>query len=432
MSKKFSAWHKNSPFGLFIHWGVYSMTNYHEQFLMRMKAEREEYEKYYLSFNPTEYNPEEWVLIAKNNGMKYICFTTKHHDGFCLWNTKETDYNITNTPYKKDVLKMLQLACDKHSIDLCLYYSNPDWHHRNAYNDKSTHQIPPRKTDEPNIGLYKEFIKAQIKELLSNYGKIAMLFWDIPPGYEDKTINEFVREIQPDILINDRGYDLGDFSTSERHVPKGNIFSSPTLACDSIGRQSWGYRENEDYYSQNLLKQNIDKTIATGGNYLLNVGPTETGAISQRAKVILEEIGKWYHLIKESFQNTEPILIFKGKEYLLTTVKDNKLYIHFIKGLTCSGVVLNPITTLPKKVEVLNTGESPISALDIIPTHCQRKDAFVKYLHVYDLPCDKLNNEPVVLKLTFDKTFEIKQFCDNNLNHLEARFLIFKIFIFIK
>ena len=276
------------------------------------------------------------------------------------------------------------------------------------------------------MDLYKKFLKAQIKELLSNYGKIAMLFWDIPPKYEDKSMNKFARQLQPDILINDRGYDLGDFSTSERHVPEGNIFLSPTLACDSIGRQSWGYRENEDYYSQNLLKQNIDKTIAMGGNYLLNVGPTGTGAISQKAKVILAGIGKWYDLIKESFQNTESISIFKGKENLLTTVKDSaensELYIHFIKGLTCSGVVLDPITTLPQKIEILNTGENPIFALDIIPTYCRREDAFVKYLHIYDLPCDKLNNEPVVLKLTFDESFEIKQFCDKNSNHSEARF----------
>ncbi len=402
MSKLFEKWHKSTYFGMFIHWGVYSITEYHEQYLMRTQADRNDYEKLYKTFNPVAYNPEEWVLMAKQAGMKYICFTAKHHDGFCMWDTKQTDYNIMNTPYNRDVLKMLQLACKKHGLKLSLYYSIPDWHHKNAYNEKSTHQIPPRDTDEPNMDKYKLFVKAQIKELLTNYGEISTFFWDIRPQYEDRTLNEFIRELQPNILINNRGFDEGDFSTPERYVPEGSIFDSPTEANESVGRQSWAYRSNEDYFSSDLLKQNIDKIIAMGANYLLNVGPTSQGTISDEAKKKLADVGLWYNSVKEAFYEGDPIVLFPNKPEILTTANNNTIYLHFHSGLNVSGTVLDPIKVLPIGVTVLNNNFTPNFALDQIPTYYQREDWNEKYLHIYNLPCDELSGKPVVLKLTFD------------------------------
>ena len=133
-----------NKFGMFIHWGFYSLLGVQEQVLARNDMKNEEYEQYMHQFNPVDYDPEEWVLLAKKAGMKYICFTAKHHDGFCMWDTKYTPYNIMNTPYKKDVLRMLADACEKHGMLLSLYYSNPDWHHENAYNSLSTHQWKSR------------------------------------------------------------------------------------------------------------------------------------------------------------------------------------------------------------------------------------------------------------------------------------------------
>ena len=131
--------HENK-FGMFIHWGIYSLIGVHEQVFAKLDIPREEYEALAERFDPVEYDPEKWVLLAKEAGMKYICFTAKHHDGFCMWDTKYTDYNIMNTPYGKDVLAMLAAACKKHGMLLSIYYSCPDWHHEDAYNPKSSHQ----------------------------------------------------------------------------------------------------------------------------------------------------------------------------------------------------------------------------------------------------------------------------------------------------
>ena len=158
--------HENK-LGMFIHWGLYSVTGIQDQVYARMDWPREKYEALIHKFNPIQYNPEEWVLLAKSAGMKYICFTAKHHDGFCMWDTKYSDYNITNTPYGKDVLKMLADACRKHGVLLSLYYSNPDWHHPYGYNPASTHQWKALKRMDVNTGIYREYIKNQITELLT-------------------------------------------------------------------------------------------------------------------------------------------------------------------------------------------------------------------------------------------------------------------------
>ena len=169
-----------------------------------------------------------------------MVLTAKHHDGFCMWDTKYSDYNITNTPYGKDVLKMLADACRKHGVLLSLYYSNPDWHHPYGYNPASTHQWKALKRMDVNTGIYREYIKNQITELLTKYGSIYTFFWDIPPHINDPSLNELVRSLQPGILINDRGFDAGDFSTPEREYSQNNETRFPrmTEACNSVGEQS--------------------------------------------------------------------------------------------------------------------------------------------------------------------------------------------------
>ena len=173
----------DNKFGMFIHWGPYATFGLHEQVLARYNIPHTEYEEMSMHFNPIDYDPEKWVLLAKNCGMKYICFTAKHHDGFCMWDTKATDYNIMNTPYGKDVLKMLADACKKHGILLSLYYSNPDWHYEYGYNPKSkSHQWGAKYKNQVNTVKLREFIKSQITELLTNYGKIYTLFWGTLTG----------------------------------------------------------------------------------------------------------------------------------------------------------------------------------------------------------------------------------------------------------
>ena len=269
-------------FGMFVHWGIYSLTGYHEQVRWRFFTPRAEYRKLMNEFNPVKYDPDEWVRLAKDAGMEYICFTTKHHDGFCMFDTKYTDFNIMNTPYHRDVLKELSEACARGGLALSLYYSNPDWDYKYGYNSHSSHQMP-EKGDAEDIEKLKEFQRNQIRELLTNYGKIYTFFWDIPTNISDPSMNEFIRSLQPDILIDDRGWgDKGDFSTPERFVPDGHKFERMTEACQSVGEQSWGYCADEDYFTNRYLTASIDKIRAMDGSYLLNVGPMPDGRIPER------------------------------------------------------------------------------------------------------------------------------------------------------
>ena len=423
VNSRYDYWHPEKRFGLFIHWGIYALTEWHEQAQMRARIPREEYERLPERFRPSHFDPEAWVLAAKDAGMRYLCFTTKHHDGFCMWDTHQTDYKVTNTPYGRDVLKELSLACEKHGMALCLYYSIPDWHHPNAYNPKSTHQIPPRPSDVPDMARYIAYVKAQVKELLTGYGKIWGFFWDIPPQIHDPSVNELVRGLQPGIMINDRGFDQGDFSTPERFVPEGKAFRRPTEACQSLGRQAWGYRADEDYYSMGTLTSSIDRIMAMGGNYLLNVGPMPDGRFPPEAQALLRAVGGWYHRVREAFEGAAPASgLMPGREDFLLTRKGKDFYFHFPQGLESSGLLLNPIGTLPREAVILNNGARPLRALDEMPTLHDILGGPRPFLHLSQLSPDRLAGEAVVLRLTFDHPEEVELACAGLDASRESRF----------
>ena len=398
-------------FGMFIHWGIYALTEYHEQTLMRTDIGRDAYEKLAEQFNPVAFSAEDWVMAAKEAGMSYICLTSKHHDGFCLWNTKETDYNVMHTPFGRDIVKEFSEACAKHGLGLALYYSNPDWHHPNAYNPLSSHQIPPRDTDQPDMDAYVAFLKRQVTELLTNYGPICAMFWDIPPGIQDPSINELVRKLQPGIRINDRGFDRGDFSTPEREVPNG-AFTRLTEACQSVGRQSWGYRRNEDYYTARFLEASMDAVLSKGGNYLLNVGPKPDGTMPDQARKLLKTIGQWYGKVAEAYRGKYPTGIFRDRSDFTVTRNGNDLYFHFPSYPEATGLCLYPLNILPAEVTVLNTGETPKVALDAMPTVYTQPRGKEPCLHIYDLPFEELSGQVPVLRLTFRDADEVeRQLC---------------------
>lgn len=393
-----------NKFGLFIHWGLYAITGLHEQALARYNIPYAEYDGLTEQFNPTEYDPEEWVLLAKKAGMKYICFTAKHHDGFCMWDTMYTDYNVMNTPYGKDVLKMLAEACEKHGMALSIYYSNPDWYHENGYNKYSSHQWKSRKPECGDTQKYCEYVKNQLKELLTGYGKIYTLFWDISPVFIDKGINEYVRSLQPDILINDRGWDKGDFSTPERSVPDGARFERMTEACQSVGEQAWGYRADEDYFSKRFLCSSIDKIMAMGGSYLLNVGPMPNGKIPEKAKALIERIGDWYTRMDGALEGHEvnPFVIELTKEIpLITTWKNGKTYLHLYGGVQSSAITFEVGPEFPpKRVRLLNDGRELRTRFDVLPGIVHRHgQADGPYVSITDIPCDEFTDEPIVIEI---------------------------------
>lgn len=398
-----------NKFGMFIHWGLYALTEQHEQALARYSIAREKYEALPLQFDPVKYDPEQWVLLAKNAGMKYICFTAKHHDGFCMWDTRYSDYNIMNTPYGRDVLKMLADACHKHGILLSIYYSNPDWRHPKGYNPASTHQWCAVNQSDPDLQCYKQYVKDQITELLTNYGQIYTLFWDIPPGLEDASINAYVRQLQPNILINDRGYDKGDFSTPERESSKNDIsgrFSRPTEACNAIDIQSWGYRAQGDFYSYRHLLSSIDKIMAKGGSYLLNIGPRADGSLDPAHVDRIQTIGNWYNRMEGCLEQHEAdeydYQVYKSGEYIATR-KNGKTYFHFWNGTRATAVAIKNYPSLPKSIRLMNTGAHLPFSESLLPAYFDRETGKCDpaYLYIRDIPVDALANEPIVIEVAW-------------------------------
>ncbi len=396
----------SNMFGMFIHWGIYSVTELQEQAFVRYDMPREEYESLKDRFDPYMYDPEEWVLLAKSLGMKYICFTTKHHDGFCMWDTKYTDYSIMHTPYGKDVLRILSDACQKHGMKLSLYYSNPDWHHYYGYNPNSSHQWRSVQREDINTEEYRQYIKDQITELLTGYGPIYTLFWDIPPKIEDKSINELVRSLQPNIIINDRGFDTGDFSTPEREYSADNDmrFTRMTEACNSVDMQSWGYRSDTDFYSIRHLTKSIDKIMAMGGSYLLNIGPTPLGTLDPVHASRLKKVGDWYNRMEGCLEGHEAddfdYKVFRSGSYIANK-KGNKTYFHFYEGTRGDAVYVKHFPSEPKRVRLLNTGEELPFACERLPEFFNGKTGVAEhiFLHIRGIPADDLTGEPTVIEV---------------------------------
>ncbi len=399
---------KTDRFGMFIHFGIYSAAGWHEQMQLRRNVPKEEYIKLKDVFNPRDFDAEELVKFVKEAGAQYICFTTKHHDGFCMWNTKYTDYNIMNTPFGRDILKELAAACEKYHIKLELYYSMPDWHYKHSVNDGSEpHKLKkPNPGDEPDEDLYIEYIKNQVEELLTNYGKIHALFWDIPPKRREPSVNEFVRKLQPHILINDRGYDKGDYSTPERDKCIRNAnFDRLCEACQSVGSQSWGYRKDEDYFTSQFLIASMSSILIKGGNYLLNVGPDDTGKIPAVSKEIFKEAGDWYKRIYESIVDTEFISVNNHQ----FTRRGNTVYLHLPASYGCTGARLVPFTVAPKSAVLLNGGETVEAVVEYTPLDYDG-DKNIAHLHLKKIPAKQYMAENMVIKMEFedaDKFFSL-------------------------
>ncbi len=400
-------------FGLFVHWGIYSVSGWQEQEQYRRGLSRSEYVPLMKKFNPDKFDPEEWLDIAEAAGMQYLCFTSKHIDGFCMWETAQTDYNVMNTPYQKDVLAKVAEACHRRNFPLFIYYSVPDMNCEYYPNQGRNYELPePESGDKPDVVKYLEFVKAQIRELCTNYGKIHGFWWDGGKylgnlwDIHDESLNELVRSLQPGIIINNRGFNDGDFSTPERDyefhsdITEQRIYEQPTEACESIGRESWGYRRNEDYFSIGHLARCIDKHLAKGGNYLLNVGPRPDGLFPQQTIEILENIGKWHQKVKEAFIDAEPVSFLSDNPKILLTRKNNILYVHLFREPECSGVILKPINMLPRRASVLNNGQQIDAAVELMPTLFKDKKA---YLHLWNIPVNQFAGEAIIIKLEFEK-----------------------------
>lgn len=412
-SKAVREWFSKRRLGLFLHFGLYTIEGWHEQDQMRRHIPRDVYGKLIDQFNPKSWDPDAIIDMAMEAGMEYLCLTTKHHDGFCLWDTDCTDFKVTNSPYGKDLVGELAEACHRRNFSLGLYYSIVDWHQPNYPNQERHHEIPPQPQDSPDWEKYMEFLKAQVTELCTRYGNVRHWFWDINvPEYQDPSVNELLRSLQPYMVINNRGFDKGDFGTPERDYghdmgKKGSGFSRPTEACNSVGSQSWGYRRDESYYSTSFLIQSIDNMMSSGANFLLNVGPDSEGKIPNASKEILSEIGEWYQSVRESFDDTTPASQLCKRDDVSLTRRANTIYVHVKQPLTTDSVVLPPFTGLPRSAVLLNTGEELECSTDLLPVHWKKGKRF---LRIKGLPRPLLDQgRTPVIRLDFESTLPISE-----------------------
>lgn len=337
---------KNMKFGMFIHWGVYSIPagvwegkqieKLGEQIMRHADIPIDEYEDIARQFNPTKFDAEAIVTLAKKTGMKYIILTSKHHDGFAMFDSKVTDYDIVDfTPYKKDILKELADACKKYDMKLGLYYSTPDWH----FNGESQERNPSDgklsvfgKVSKAN----EDYQVAQLKELLTNYGEIVELFFDMgePTEAQSKRFAQTIRELQPGCLVNGRVMNnQGDFITMpDNHLPETPI---QDLAWETPGTfyHTWGYKSwvKGDSLQIQIKKQirNLSKIVCIGGNYLLNIGPKADGTVVNYEQEVLEGIGEWVSVNKAAIHDTQ-VNPFKKLDWGYSTLKkvEKKLFLH--------------------------------------------------------------------------------------------------------
>ena len=315
-------------FGMFIHWGPVSLTGHEIGWSRGAQTPIEQYDNLYKRFNPTRFNADRWVAVAKAAGMKYMILTTKHHDGFCLWDTKQTDYNIMHSPFGRDVVKELADACRRGGIAFGTYHSVCDWHHPDFPRTSPGGQVLRTKSD---IASYRRYLRAQVTELIKNYGPLLVLWYDVPQEFDRAEGSENIRlcrTLQPDILVNDRaGGGLGDYATPEQRIGGFDI-QHPWETCMTICNQ-WAWKPNDPMKSLPQCLQTLIRTAGGDGNLLFNVGPMPTGEIEPRQVERLEEMGTWLAKYGETIYATRggPL---KPSKHLVSTSKGNTIYLHIL------------------------------------------------------------------------------------------------------
>jgi len=383
------AWHRNAKFGMFIHWGPYSVAGVEASWPILVpngEITEAEYRALPARFNPLKFDPEAWVELARKAGQRYLVFTTKHHDGFCMFDSEYTDYKITRTPYGKDILRQLSDACRAKQMPLGFYYSPPDMNHP-GYRDTSklsstNYRGQPERPEWP---LYLEYMGLQLHELLTKYGPVAEVWFDtVDPDaqarYDGQRFVDEVRRLQPAALVNNRMGVPGDFATPEQFIPKaipvkGVRLDSPDHsaadkqpitvprpedfqpweACMTIN-DTWAYRpKDRNFKSADLLTRSMVEIISRGGNFLLDVGPKPDGQIQTEFAERLEAIGNWVGKNAAAIYGSTygPI---QGDTQYRTTARADSVYV-FLLDASCSEIVIKGLSRRIDNVRLLSNGK---------------------------------------------------------------------------
>ena len=361
--KERTKWFMDARFGMFIHWGLYSIPACGEWVMSQKEMTIEEYRKYFEQFDPVDYDPKTWVRLAKEAGMKYVVLTAKHHDGFCLFDSKLTDYKATNTKAGLDLVREFVDACREEGLKVGLYFSIIDWHHPDfpKYGDR---QHPMRnnvayKDEKIDFDRYLDYMHGQVKELVTNYGKLDLLWFDF--SYDDMTgekwkatdLIKMVRHYQPDVIIDNRlegaGDNHGSIATEHPLIYSGDFASPeqiipPKGVCDVNGEpipwelcatmnNHWGYCNfDHQYKTPEMLVRKLVECVSKGGNMILNVGPDAKGKFPKESSAILAEIGRWMDKNHDSIYGCSPALDIPKPDYGRITRNGNKYYVHIYEN----------------------------------------------------------------------------------------------------
>ncbi|MCC7353669.1 MAG: alpha-L-fucosidase [Anaerolineae bacterium] len=344
-------WFVHDRFGLFIHWGIYSVAARHEWVKSRERIPDEQYERYFKHFDPDLFDPTMWAREAKNAGMKYFVVTTKHHDGFCLWDSALTDYKATNTPARRDLLKPMVEAFRAEGFKVGFYHSLIDWHHPefpvDGYHPMRDNLAFREAQKGRDVRKYAPYLHGQARELLTRFGKIDVLWYDFSysqmdwgwakgkgkDDWQSEKLLAMTRELQPGIIVNDRLEIGGDIKTPEQYQPVGWLEAGGKRvvweACQTLNG-SWGYdRDNLDWKSVDMLVKMLIDSVSKGGNVLLNVGPTARGEFDSKAVARLRGIGEWMKLHSRSIYGCTASE-FTPPPDCRYTQNGNRLYLHLL------------------------------------------------------------------------------------------------------
>ncbi len=364
-------WWKDARFGMFIHWGPVSLKGTEIGWSRGREIPIEEYDSLYLQFNPVNFDATEWVKLAKEAGMKYIVFTSKHHDGFCNWDTDYTDYNIMNSAYGKDIMAELAEACKEQGLALGFYHSTCDWHHPDFPLTSPGGRV---ERTEHNIDRYTEYLKNQSVEIIQQYGPLLVMWYDVPQRFDSnrgQSVLNHIREVDPGILVNNRLTNdgvqwhhggLGDFDTPEQRV--GTFQNDrPWETCMTIAQQ-WAWKPDDEVKSLEQCLHSLIRTAGGDGNLLFNVGPKPDGTIEPLQAERLREMGQWLEQYGYTIYGTRggP---FKPTDWGVSTHKEDKIYLHILNWQGDSPEIRIPDTGMEiKACRLANGGEVTLRKQD--------------------------------------------------------------------
>ena len=376
-------WFNEARFGMFIHWGLYAAPagawkgkfappGGGEWIMETMKIPIPDYARLVPQFNPVQFDAREWVRIAKDAGMKYIVITSKHHDGFGLWRSDLTDWCIKSSPFQRDPLKELADACRAAGLKLCFYHSIMDWHHPDYANRRKYHHL---RDGQPDMDRYVAYMKGQLKELLTRYGPIGILWFDgewEPAWTHERGVDlyNYVRSLQPNIIVNnrvgkgrsgmggmDKGQGVGDYGTPEQEIPATGFGPGVTWESCMTMNGTWGHRtDDHDWKSATVLVHNLIDCASKGGNYLLNVGPTAEGLIPEASVERLAAVGRWMKLNREAIYGTQASP-FKRLPWGRCTTKvrgrETILYLHVFDWPKDGKLLVPGLLNVPRRAYLL-------------------------------------------------------------------------------